>query len=87
MIRNVTADDIAIQVLSNEGAQCGTCGDEPGDRICPDCEKCRARYVAALRAVGWAPLSEIGEQLNKALTELAAIKQEIAALTRRVIPR
>lgn len=87
MIRNVTVDDIAIQVLSNEGAQCGTCGDEPGDRNCPDCEKCRARYVAALRAVGWTPPSEISEQLDKALAELAAIKHDMAALTRRLIPR
>lgn len=86
MIRNVTADDIAIQVLSNEGAQCGDCGDEPGDRICPDCERHRARYVAALRAVGWAPPSELREQLDKALAELAAVKQELAALARRVMP-
>lgn len=52
------ADDHAVQVLSNEGAQCGVCGDQPGDRICPDCEKCRARYIAALRAAGWAPQAE-----------------------------
>ncbi|MFH8336925.1 hypothetical protein [Streptomyces sp. AM6-12] len=51
-------DDQAVQILSNEGAQCGVCGDEPGDRTCPDCEKCRARYVAALRAAGWAPRPE-----------------------------
>ncbi|MET7924769.1 hypothetical protein ABZT43_12385 [Streptomyces sp. NPDC005349] len=48
-------DDHAIQTLSNEGAQCGNCGDEPGDRNCPDCETCRRRYVTALRAAGWAP--------------------------------
>ncbi|MEU1443064.1 hypothetical protein [Streptomyces mirabilis] len=51
-------NDRAVQILSNEGAQCGDCGDEPGDRICPDCEKCRARYVTALRAAGWAPQDE-----------------------------
>jgi hypothetical protein len=49
-------DQRAIQALSNEGAQCGNCGDEPGDRDCSDCEKARAGYVAALRAAGWAPM-------------------------------
>lgn len=51
-------NDRAVQILSNEGAQCGNCGDEPGDRICPDCEKYRARYITALRAAGWAPQDE-----------------------------
>lgn len=51
-------DDQAVQILSNEGAQCGTCGDEPGARTCPNCEKCRTGYVAALRAAGWAPRAE-----------------------------
>lgn len=51
-------DDQAAQILSNEGAQCGSCGDEPGDRACPDCEKARAGYVAALRAAGWGPKAE-----------------------------
>ncbi|MBB1252893.1 hypothetical protein H3146_05865 [Streptomyces sp. OF3] len=53
------ADERAMQVLSNEGAQCGDwgrCGDQPGDRTCPDCERCRRRYVTALRAAGWGPL-------------------------------
>lgn len=52
------ADDHAIQILSNEGAQCGDCGDQPGDRICPNCERCRGWYVAALRKAGWAPQPE-----------------------------
>ncbi|MFE1451930.1 hypothetical protein [Streptomyces olivaceoviridis] len=86
MIRTVSADDIAIQVLSNEGAQCGTCGDEPGDRRCEYCEKCRARYIAALRAVGWAPRSEIQEQLDQARRELDAMKRELASLTQAVAP-
>lgn len=67
-------DDQAVQILSNEGAQCGSCGDEPGDRTCPDCEKCRARYVAALRAGGWAPrdqaLIEAAVQARAALAAL-----------------
>jgi hypothetical protein len=76
-------DDQAIQVLSDEGAQCGNCGDEPGDRCCPDCEKFRAGYVAALRAAGWAPRSEIQEQLDQATRELAAIKRQLTILTQK----
>ncbi|MEC4016126.1 hypothetical protein [Streptomyces sp. H27-D2] len=52
------ADELAVQVLSNEGAMCGVCGDEPGDHNCPDCERCRRDYVAALRAAGWAPRTD-----------------------------
>lgn len=60
-------DDVAVQVLSNEGAQCGDCGDQPGDRICPACERCRRWYVAALRAAGWAPRLEVlGEAVQAA---------------------
>ena len=73
-------DDAAIQDLSNQGAQCGQCGDQPGDRICPDCERCRGWYVAALRAAGWAPRAELQAQLDQATTELAAIKETLAAL-------
>jgi hypothetical protein len=80
VIRNATADDAAIQVLSNEGAQCGDCGDQPGDRICPDCERCRGWYVAALRKAGWAPRAEIQQQIDNAQAELAAIKRDLAAL-------
>ncbi|WP_392838670.1 hypothetical protein [Streptomyces sp. LN500] len=56
-------DDKAMQALSDAGAQCGVCGDQPGDRICPDCERCYRSYVAALRAAGWAPRAEV---LNEA---------------------
>jgi hypothetical protein len=59
-------DDIAMQALSDKGAMCGDCGDQPGDRICPDCERCRRWYVAALRDAGWAPRTET---LNYAATE------------------
>lgn len=67
-------DDAAVQALSNAGAMCGVCGDEPGDRTCPDCERCRRRYVTALRAAGWAPLAEVQ-------AELAALKKDLANLT------
>jgi hypothetical protein len=80
MIRTATADDAAMQILSNEGAQCGDCGDQPGDRICPDCERCRGWYVAALRKAGWAPRTEIQQQIDQSKAELAAIKQQLAAL-------
>lgn len=52
------ADDTAMQALSDAGAICGECGDEPGDRNCPDCERCYRDYVAALRKAGWAPRAE-----------------------------
>lgn len=80
-------DDQAIQILSNEGAQCGNCGDQPGDRTCPSCESCRSRYVAALRAAGWAPRSEIQQQLDQATTELAAIKKELAGFASAITDR
>lgn len=55
----MNADDKAMQTLSEEGAMCGEyCGDEPGDRRCDSCERCRSRYVGALRAAGWAPRAE-----------------------------
>jgi hypothetical protein len=75
-------DDQAIQALSNAGAICGDCDSQPGDRTCPDCERCRRWYVAALRAAGWAPRQEIQDQLEKAKAELAAIRKDLnAALT------
>jgi hypothetical protein len=77
-MKPTSPDDQAIQILSNEGAQCGNCGDQPGDRICPNCERCRLRYVAALRAAGWAPRSEVQQHIDQALTELAAIKKDLA---------
>lgn len=52
-------DETAIQALSDAGAFCGECGFEPGDRGCPDCERCWARYATTLRASGWAPRAEV----------------------------
>jgi hypothetical protein len=80
-VKTADWDNQAIQILSNEGAQCGVCGDQPGDRICPDCERCRRWYVAALRKAGWAPTGELQQQLDQARTELAAIKKELDGLT------
>jgi hypothetical protein len=74
-------DEAAMQALSNEGAMCGDCGDQPGDRNCPDCERCLGWYVTALRKAGWAPTAEIQQQIDQATTELAAIKKELADLT------
>ena len=65
-------DDIAIQALSDQGAQCGDwgiCGDQPGDRVCPGCEKCRREYVEALRAAGWAPRAETLSQAADAVLQ------------------
>lgn len=62
-------DEAAKQALSDAGAQCGDCGDQPGDRICPDCERCYGWYVAALRKAGWVPRAEV---LNEAADELDA---------------
>ena len=85
MLHIATADDAAIQALSNEGAQCGNCGSEPGDRTCPDCERCRRWYVAALRKAGWAPASEIQAQIDAATTELAAVKKQLAQLAKQAV--
>jgi hypothetical protein len=52
-------DNKAMQALSDAGAQCGVCGDQPGDRICPECEHCYRQYVAALRTAGWGPRAEM----------------------------
>lgn len=60
-------DNKAMQALSDAGAQCGVCGDQPGDRICPDCERCYRQYVAALRAAGWAPRAEVLREAANAL--------------------
>lgn len=74
-------DDLAVQTLSDEGAQCGDCADQPGDRTCPDCEERRRRYVTALRAAGWAHRRDIQQHIDQARNELAAIKKELADLT------
>lgn len=56
-------DERLKQALSGAGAMCGSCGDEPGDRTCPDCERARGRYVEAARAAGWAPRAEVLRQV------------------------
>lgn len=71
-------DDFAVQILSDEGAQCGDCGDQPGDRICPDCEKCRHRYVLALRAAGWGPTTALIGEVQRLSTELAKVAEFVA---------
>ena len=73
-------DDIAIQALSDAGAICGDCGSEPGDRVCPDCERCRGWYVAALRAAGWAPGNEeLTVEVNRLRAELAQERENYQA--------
>jgi hypothetical protein len=73
-------DEIAIQALSDAGAICGDCGSEPGDRVCPDCERCRGWYVAALRAAGWAPGNEeLTVEVNRLRAELAQERQNYQA--------
>ncbi|MGY5127350.1 hypothetical protein [Streptomyces nigrescens] len=69
-------DDQAMQALSDAGAQCGVCGDEPGDRTCPDCERCYQRYVAALRAAGWASRTELEHRLIKLSAAFADLQSE-----------
>ncbi|MDX3532478.1 hypothetical protein P1P75_40325 [Streptomyces sp. ID05-39B] len=69
-------DDAALQALSNQGAMCGTCANEPGNRTCPYCEEARHRYLKALRAIGWAPLTHVQAELD-------AIKGDLARLTGR----
>jgi hypothetical protein len=71
-------DDKAMQALSDAGAQCGVCGDQPGDRTCPDCEHCYRQYVAALRAAGWAPRTEV-------LDEAAGYFDQFPSNTARVL--
>lgn len=79
-------DDFAVQILSDEGAQCGDCGDQPGDRICPDCEKCRHRYVLALRAAGWGPTGAFIAEVQRLAGELAERTEELAFLHRSTLP-
>lgn len=76
-------DDKAMQALSNAGAQCGVCGDQPGDRDCPDCERCYREYVKALRAAGWAPRSETyREAADEVAAERDATDVNVAAYDR-----
>jgi hypothetical protein len=62
-----TLDDQAKQALSDAGAQCGSCGNEPGDRTCPHCQRCLGWYVEALRKAGWAPRAEVLREAADAL--------------------
>jgi hypothetical protein len=68
----MNADDKAKQTLSEAGAMCGNCGDEPGNRNCPDCERCLGRYVAALRKTGWAPRGKVLLEAADLITEAQA---------------
>ena len=69
-------DNQAMQALSEAGAMCGACGDEPGDRNCPDCERCYEWYVAALRAAGWSPRAEVlREAADELDTEFAKVEE------------
>lgn len=65
-------DDVAMQTLSDAGAQCGICGDQPGDRICPDCERCYEEYVKALRRAGWTSRAEV---LREAAATAESLRQ------------
>jgi hypothetical protein len=85
-------DDRAVQVLSQAGAMCGVCGDEPGDRKCPDCESCRRDYLECLyEEAGWGPraalLAEV-ERLKAALSEaanqVAELESDLGGSTARV---
>jgi hypothetical protein len=66
-------DDRAVQVLSQAGAMCGVCGDEPGDRKCPDCESCRRDYLECLYGeAGWGPGAALLAETQRLQAELAA---------------
>jgi hypothetical protein len=77
----MSADFRAMQALSDAGAQCGDCGDQPGDRICPDCERCYQEYVAALRAAGWVPREEV-QRANADLIVAEQARQEAVERSR-----
>jgi hypothetical protein len=77
-----TTDDYAVRVLSISGAMCGTCGDEPGDQNCADCERIRRGYIADLRAAGWAPVASavsLPPADQTAPSRRAGLRDEIAA--------
>lgn len=66
------AADRLAQALSNAGAVCGDCADQPGDRTCPDCERCYEWYVQATRAAGWAPREETLATTTERLAQIRA---------------
>ncbi|MFE9003182.1 hypothetical protein ACFYOY_13720 [Streptomyces sp. NPDC007875] len=67
--RETAIGDQITTALSKAGAFCGTCGFEPGDRGCPDCERCYSDYAAALLPIVRAALAT---ELNPLRGELAA---------------
>jgi hypothetical protein len=71
-------DDFAVQILSDEGAQCGDCDDRPGDRACPDCEKTRIDYVQALRAAGWGPTTALIAEIQRNYGALVKVDEFVA---------
>jgi hypothetical protein len=85
-------DDRAVQVLSQAGAMCGVCGDEPGDRKCPDCESCRRDYLECLyEEAGWGPRAALLAEVERLKAELAkyvgqepTVAEEMAYLSRSV---
>jgi hypothetical protein len=48
--------------LSGAGAFCGQCGFEPGDRGCPDCERCWDAYADALLPLLTAERETVGRE-------------------------
>jgi len=79
-----TYDNQAMQALSDAGAQCGNCGDEPGDRKCQDCERCYQRYVKALREAGWVPRTEVLREAADWLTKKYGVTNHAASDLRRL---
>jgi hypothetical protein len=73
-------DDHAVQVLSQAGAMCGVCGDEPGDRKCPDCESCRRDYLECLyQEAGWGPTAAMRAEVQRLKAELERERENYKA--------
>jgi hypothetical protein len=80
-------DDRAVQVLSQAGAMCGVCGDEPGDRKCPDCESCRRDYLECLyEEAGWGPTAALLAEVERLKAALASAREDAAFLERNTLP-
>jgi hypothetical protein len=80
-------DDRAVQVLSQAGAMCGVCGDEPGDRKCPDCESCRRDYLECLYGeAGWGPRAALLAEVEHLKAELASAREDAAFMERNTLP-